>query len=174
MKTKLTLLAISSSLVLAAPALLAQDTNTNTNTLPVNQTVKYQKAFENDRSLGEFSLLPPGLKEKLKLTDEQRGELRPIEDDFAKTCQEYQTANQPRIDAAQEANRQARESKDTAKIEAARKQLQQVWAGLRPYRETAVKQIKPLLTPDQLVILEDPKNQWRENHGSEVNDPSAN
>ena len=35
MKTKLTLLAISSSLVLAAPALLAQDTNTNTNTLPL-------------------------------------------------------------------------------------------------------------------------------------------
>ena len=174
MKTKLTLLAISSSVVLAAPALLAQDITTNTNTLPLTETVKYQKAFENDRSLGERSLLPPGLKEKLKLTDEQRGELRPIEDDFAKTCQEYQTANQPRIDAAQEANRQARESKDTAKIEAARKQLQQVWAGLRPYREAAVKQIKPLLTPDQLVILEDPKNQWRENHGSEANDPSAN
>jgi Spy/CpxP family protein refolding chaperone len=174
MKTKLTLLAISSSVVLAAPALLAQDITTNTNTPPLTQTVKYQKAFENDRSLGERSLLPPGLKEKLKLTDEQRGELKPIENDFAKTCQEYQTANQPRIDAAQEANRQARESKDTAKIEAARKQLQQVWAGLRPYRETAVKQIKPLLTPDQLVILEDPKNQWRENHGSEANDPSAN
>jgi Spy/CpxP family protein refolding chaperone len=174
MKTKLTLLAISSSVVLAAPALLAQDITTNTNTLPLTQTVKYQKAFENDRSLGEFSLLPPGLKEKLKLTDEQRGELRPIEDDFAKTCQEYQTANQPRIDAALEANRQARESKNTAKIEAARKQLQQVWAGLRPYRETAVNHITPLLTPDQLVILEDPKNQWRENHGSEANDPSAN
>lgn len=175
MKTKLTLLTISSVLALAAPALLAQDTNTyNTNALPLNQTVKYQKAFENDRSLGEFSLLPPGLKEKLRLTDEQRGELRPIEDDFAKTCQEYQTANQPRIDAALEANRQARESKNTAKVEAARKQLQQVWAGLRPYRETAVNQIKPLLTPDQLVILEDPKNQWRENHGSEANDPSAN
>ena len=174
MKTKLTLLAISSSVVLAAPALLAQDITTNTNTLPLTETVKYQKAFENDRSLGERSLLPPGLKEKLKLTDEQRGELKPIEDDFAKTCQEYQTANQPRIDAAQEANRQARESKDTAKIEAARKQLQQVWAGLRPYREAAVKQIKPLLTPDQLAILDDPQNQWRENHGQEANDPSAN
>ena len=173
MKTKFALLAISSSLVLTAPALLAQNTNTNgTNTL--TQTVKYQKAFENDRSLGEFSLLPPGLKEKLKLTDEQRTELKPIEDDFAKTCREYQTANQPRIDAAQEANRQARASKDTAKIEAARKQLQQVWAGLRPYRETAVKQIKPLLTPDQLKVLEDPENQWRENHAAEVNDPSAN
>jgi hypothetical protein len=173
MKTKLTLLAISSSLVLAAPALLAQDTNTNgTNTF--TQTVKYQKAFENDRSLGERSLLPPGLKEKLKLTDEQRGEMKPIEDDFANTCEQYQIANQPRIDAAEEANRQARESKDMTKIQAARKQLQQVWAGLRPYREAAVKQIKPLLTPDQLTILEDPKNQWRENHGQEANDPSAN
>ena len=174
MKTKLTLLAVSSSLVLAAPALLAQDTNTNTYTLPLTQTVKYQKAFENDRSLGERSLLPPGLKEKLQLTDEQRTELKPIEDDFANTCQQYQIANQPRIDAAEEANRQARASKDTAKIEAARKQLQQVWAGLRPYREAAVKQIKPLLTPDQITILDDAKNQWRENHGNEANDPSAN
>jgi hypothetical protein len=175
MKTKLTLLAISSSLVVAAPALLAQDTNTNgTNALTLTQTVKYQKAFENDRSLGERCLLPPGLKEKLKLTDEQRGELKPIEDDFANTCQQYQIANQPRIDAAEEAIRQARASKDTAQIQAARKQLQQVWAGLRPYRETAVKQIKPLLTPDQLAILDDAKNQWRENHGQEANDPSAN
>ena len=174
MKTKLTLLVISSSLVLAAPALLAQDTNTNTNTLPLAQTVKYQKAFENDRSLGEQSLLPPGLKEKLHLTNEQRSELKPIEDDFAKTCREYQTANQPRIDAAEEANRQACADKDTAQIEAARKQLQAVWAGLRPYRVTAVTQIRPLLTPDQLAILDDPKNQWRENHGQEANDPSAN
>ena len=171
MKSKLTLLAISSSLVLAAPALLAQDTNTNTLTL--TQTVKYQKALENDRSLGERSLLPPGLKEKLKLTDAQRTELKPIEADFAKTCQEYQTANQPRIDAAQEANRQARASKDTAQIQAAREQLQQVWAGLQPYREAAVKRIKPLLTPEQLEVLEDAKNQWRENHANEANDPSA-
>jgi LTXXQ motif family protein len=173
MKTTLTLLAISSVLALAAPALLAQDTNTNgTNSL--TQTWKYQKAFEHDRSLGEQSLLPPGLKEKLQLTDEQRTELKPIEDDFAKTCREYQTANQPRIDAAEEATRQARAAKDTAQIQAARKQLQQVWAGLRPYRETAVVHIRPLLTPDQLAILDDPQNQWRENHGQEANDPSAN
>jgi hypothetical protein len=175
MKTKLTLLAISSVLALAAPALLGQDTNTNTNGTNIfTQTWKYQKAFENDRSLGEQSLLPPGLKEKLQLTDEQRGELKPIEVDFAKTCWEYQKANQPRIDAAEEATRQARAAKDTAQIEAARKQLQAVWAGLRPYRETAVTQIRPLLTPDQLTILDDPKNQWRENHGQEANDPSAN
>ena len=38
MKTKLTLLVISSSLVLGAPALLAQ--NTNTNSLPLTQTLK--------------------------------------------------------------------------------------------------------------------------------------
>ena len=171
MKTKFILLAIGSSPVLAAPALLAQ--NTNTNTLPLNQTLKYQLALEKDRALGERAVLPPGLKEKMKLTDAQRAELKPIEDDFANTSQQYQIANQPRIDAAQEANRRARLSKDKAQIQAARIQLQQVWAGLQPDREAAVKLIKPLLTPDQLTILEDPKNQWLENHVDEANDPSA-
>ncbi len=174
MKTMFCLSIISSSLVLAAPGLPAQDANANTNSLPLTQTLKYQVALENDRSLGEESVLPPGLKEKLRLTREQRTEMKPIEDDFAKTCRQYQTANQPRIDAAQDLNRWARQTKDTAQIQAARNQLQQVWAGLQPYRDTAVMHIKPLLTPDQLVILEDPKNQWRENHGTEADDPSAN
>jgi hypothetical protein len=172
MKAKLTLLVIRSSLMLAAPALLAQ--NTNTNTLPLAQTVKYQAALEKDRSLGERCLLPSGLKEKLQLTAEQRTELKLIEDDFAKTSQQYQAANQPRIDAAHESNRQARLSKDPAQILAARSQLQQVWAGLQPYREAAVGQIRPLLMPEQIEVLADPKNQWRENHAAEANDPSAN
>ena len=172
MKTNLTLFVMSSSLVLLTPALWAQ--NTNTNTLPLTQTVKYQAVSENDRSLGERCLLPAGLQEKLRLTAQQRTELKPIEQDFAKTSKEYQVANQPRIDAAHEANRQACVSKDTAQIQAARSQLQQVWAGLLPYREAAVERIKPLLMPEQLAILEDPKNQWRENHANEANDPSAN
>jgi hypothetical protein len=173
MNPEFTSLVISSLLLLvAAPALVAQ--NTNTNSLPLTQTLKYQVALEKDRSLGEHSLLPPGLKEKLRLTSEQRTELRPIEDDFANTSREYQAANQPRIDAAQEVNRQARASKDTAQIQAARKQLQDVWAGLRPYREAAIVHIKPLLTPDQLKLLEDAKNQWHEDHAAEANDPSAN
>ena len=67
--------------------LLAQSTNTNT--LPFTETVRYQAAFNNHRSLGERCLLPPGLKEKLRLTAEQRSELKPIEQDFAKTSQEY-------------------------------------------------------------------------------------
>jgi|GEM_PF-902918 len=176
MKIKLTLFVIGGSLALAAPRLPAQDTNanTNTNSLPLTQTLKYQMALEHDRSLGEQSLLPPGLKEKLHLTDGQRAEMKPIEDDFAKTCQQYQTANQPRIDAAQEAIRRARQIKDTAQIQAARQQLLDVWSGLQRYRDTAVIHIKPLLTPDQITILEDPKNQWHENHGDEANDPSAN
>jgi len=174
MKSTFTLLVMGGSLVMVTSGLLAQNTNANTNSLPLTQTLKYQVALENDRALGEHSLLPPGLKEKLKLTDEQRTELKPIEDDFARTSQEYQVANQPRIDAALEASLHARSSKNTEKIEAARRQLQQVWAGLQPYRETALRQIKPLLTPDQMVILEEPKNQWRENHVEEANDPSAN
>jgi hypothetical protein len=110
----------------------------------------------------------------MQLTGEQRAELKPIEDDFANTSAQYQAANQPRIDAALEVNRQARESKDAGEIEAARHQLQQIWAGLQPYRESAVRQIRPLLTPDQITILDDPDNQWHESHGAEANDPSAN
>jgi Spy/CpxP family protein refolding chaperone len=166
MKIKLTLLVISSSLMLAAPTLLAQSTNT--------QTLNNQATLENNRSLGEQCLLPTGLKDKLNLTDEQKGELKPIEADFANTSQQYQIANQPRIDAAQEASRQARESKDAAQIQAARKQWQNVWAGLQPDRVAAINQIKPLLTPAQLTVLEDPKNQWGENHADVANDPSAN
>jgi hypothetical protein len=176
MKTKFTMLAIGSSLALGAPILWGQNTNTNsdTNSLPLNQTAKYQAAFNREKLLGERALLPPGLKEKLHLTDEQRAELKPIEEDFAKTSKQYQTANQPRIDAALEANRQARQSKNAAQIELARKQLQQVWAGLQPYRDSALKQVRPLLTPDQITILDAAKNQWRENHGAEANDQSAN
>jgi hypothetical protein len=171
-KTKLTLFAAGSALLLAAPALRAQITNTNS--LPLTQTVRYQTAVQDDRSLGERALLPPGLKEKMRLTDEQRAELKLIEDDFAVTSQQYQLANQPRIDAALEAERQARMASDAGQIQFTRTQLQAVWAGLQPDRDAALIQVKPLLTPDQIVIFEDPKNQWHENHGYEANDPSAN
>ncbi len=174
MKTKFTQFVMSSSLLIGAQSSLAQITDTNTNSLPLVQTVKYQEALKHDRSLGERSLLLPGLKEKMQLTDEQRAELKPIEDDFATTCEQYEAANQPRIDAAQDAIEQARASKDTTQIQTARQQLQQVWAGLQPYRDTAVIHIRPLLTPDQIAILDDAQNQWRENHGAEANDPSAN
>lgn len=171
MKIKFILSLIGGSLWLGAQMSFAQMTNTNA--MPLTQTLKYQAALENDRSLGECSLLPPGLKEKLRLTDAQRSELQPIEADFAKTCLEYQAANQPRIDAAQEADRLARESKSAERIQAARRQLQNVWAGLQKYRDESVRQAKQVLTPDQIIVLEDASNQWRENHGTEANDPSA-
>ena len=174
MNTKFALFVISSSLLMGAQSLLAQITNFDTNSLPLVQTVKYQNALENDRALGEQCLLPPGLKEKMQLTDEQRAEMKPIEDDFASTCGQYQVANQPRIDAAQGAIEQARISKDSEQIQAARHQLQQVWEGLQPYRDTAVVHIRPLLTPDQITILDGAQNQWHENHGTEAHDPSAN
>lgn len=173
MKTKFILLAGSSLLVLGT-TIQAQNNNTNTNSLPLVQTVKYQKAVEADRALGERLLLPPGLKEKLKLTDDERAELKPIEDDFANTSGQYKIANQSRIDGAVATLRQARMSKDTGQIADARRQLQNVWAGLQPYRAQAVKQVRLLLTPDQITVLDDPENQWHENHGSEANDPSAN
>ena len=162
------------SLLLATLTLLAQSNTTSTLSPPLNLTVKYQVTQEDDRFLGERGLLPPGLKENMRLTSDQKAELKPIENDFADTSAQYQAANQPRIDAAQEANRRARETQDAGQIQAARKQLQNVWAGLQPYRDAAVVKIKPMLTPEQIKILEDPANQWHENHGAEANDPSSN
>lgn len=178
MKNKLTLLLASTSILLTAPALLAQNTNTNSapsgNAVPLTQTVKYQAALEHDRSLGERSLLPPGLKEKMMLTKTQRSDLKAFEDDFANTSQKYQATNKLLINNAQESMRQARILKDPAQIEAARTRLQQIWVGLQPYRVDVVTKIKPLLTPEQLKILEASENQWNENHADEANDPSAN
>jgi hypothetical protein len=174
MKNHLASLVCAGLLWPGVPALFAQSTNSSTNALPMNQTLRYQVAVENDRALGEHALLPPGLKEKMRLTDQQRAELKPLEAEFTKTSDEYQSANQPRIDAAVEANRLARLSKSTAQLVAARRQLHNVWAGLQPDRVAAVKLIRPLLTPDQILILDDPANQWRESHGSEANDPSSN
>lgn len=107
----------------------------------------------------EQLLLSPGLKAKLKLTDAQQAELAPFELEFAKTSQEFQTANQPRIDAAMEAHQQARVAKNEAQIQAANAQMQNVWAGLKPYRGADLNRIKLLLTPAQLKILDDPNNQ---------------
>ena len=170
MKTKLLVLTLGSSL-LYAPALLAQNnaaTNNSQNlgnNLSANVATNLSNGVTNAQPrnhpknvAGEPLLLPPGLKEQLKLTDGQRTELKLIEDDFAKTSQEYEIANQPRIEAAQEANRQARASKDPAQIQAAHLQWQQVWAGLQPYRVAALNHVKPVLTPDQIKILDDPQN----------------
>jgi hypothetical protein len=187
MKTKIALLVISSSLLLATQALPAQNPATNaiprtptnavprtpTNSLSPTETAKYQAAVEHDRSLGQRAMLPPGLKEKMKLTSAQRAELKPFEEEFANASKQYQAANQSRIDDAKEASRRARASKDPVQIQAARKQLQDIWVGLQRERQAAVYRIKPLLTPEQLKVLEDEKNQWRSDD-DEVNDPSVN
>lgn len=186
MHTKLILLALGGPLLLAAPAMQAQQNlagNSATNSaanLSTSVAANHSSSAANTnvpirkfpKALAdEQLLLPAGLKEKLLLTDPQKLQLKSIEDDFASTSREYKIANQPRIDAAQEANRQASVSGDKGQIQAAHTQLQQVWAGLQPYRVAAVARFKPLLTPDQIKLLEDPKNQWRENHAAEASVP---
>ncbi len=172
MKTKFTVRALG-GLLLIAPTLPAQTTfSTNVTTGEVSGSPSpigtNTPARINPREhRGEPLLLPPGTRDKLRLTDEQKNEIKPIEAEFANSIREYKTANQPRIDAAKEARRQARAAKDPIQIQAARAQLQQVWAGLQPYRAAAVTKIKPLLTPDQLKVLDDPFNQWDENQGAE-------
>jgi hypothetical protein len=100
-------------------------------------------------------LLPPELKERLKLSDTQQAELKTIEDDFARTLQEYEAANKARIDAAYEADRQARLAKDERLIKAAAEQFTLVWAGVRPERKAAMARVKEVLTPEQLKFVQE-------------------
>jgi hypothetical protein len=181
MKVKFLLFAIVGSLMLAVPDLRAQSITTNTiyinsesKNFPVVVTLKYHDAVVCERTLGEHSLLPPGLKDKMRLTHKQCEALKPFEDEFAGTSQQYEAANQFRIDAAGDVSRQVRGSKNTAQIQAARNESQAAWAGLQPYRVSSVNRIEPLLTTNQIAILEDPLNQWHENHVYEAHDPSAN
>jgi hypothetical protein len=181
MNAKFLLFAIVGSLMLVVPALRAQCITNNTiyinsesKDFPVVVTMKYHDAVMCERTLGEHSLLPPGLKDKMRLTHKQCEALKPFEDEFAGMSQRYEAANQSRIDAAGDVSRQVRGSKNAAQIQAARTESQAAWAGLKPCRDSAVRKIQPLLTPEQIAILEDPLNQWHENHVYEAHDPSAN
>ena len=53
MKNMFLLLAVGGWLLIGALSSRAQILNTNTNSLPLTQTLKYQVALENDRSLGD-------------------------------------------------------------------------------------------------------------------------
>lgn len=98
-------------------------------------------------------LLSEELKDRLRLSSLQRAELKVIEDDFDETRFEYHTANQARIEAAYEANRQARLAKDDARILASREQFELVWASMKPEREAALVKVKRVLTPEQLKFF---------------------
>jgi hypothetical protein len=107
-------------------------------------------------------LLSPEEKDLLKFTSDQQPKLKTIEDDFAKTRQEFITANQARIDGANDAFAQALISKDESRIQLANTQLEMAWAGMKPERIAAMNRIKALLTPDQLKVFDEQLNLARE------------
>jgi hypothetical protein len=75
MKAKFILSVLGGSMLLGAASLSAQIIypGPNTNSLPTGQSLKYPATLENDRDLGEQALFPPGLREKLQLTEPRRG-----------------------------------------------------------------------------------------------------
>lgn len=168
MKTTRTLLLIS-GLALAMLPVVAQQlaTNVAVNTatnVAVNTATSLATNFAptavtntylSDRipEIGQ-PLLSDSLRDRLQLSSLQVAELSTIEGDFAKTVREYQVANQSRLDAAYEADRQARIAKNDARLKAAWEQYELVWSGLQPERTAALARVKPLLTPAQLKVFE--------------------
>ena len=110
--------------------------------------------------MGDFKGSPK--KKRLALSDPNRKFIEIAPDNFNKTMAQMEPRITPRVK-----NRLANDGSELG--------LDLSFTKLEDFEpDNVVKQIKPLLTPDQLVILEDPKNQWRENHVNEANDPSAN
>jgi len=174
---KLIVYLIAGVLVSAPHYMMAQDqpaANTGTNYFPLLNSPEYLNSVNQEKKVGERCLFPPGLKVLMRLTNAQKRDLKPLEDEFAKTAEQYRVANRVAIDGALVAERDARMAKDQALIEAARKRLQDAWSGLQSARADFVFRARAFLTPDQLVILDDPNNQWRESYPVEADDPSAN
>lgn len=146
MKAKLILIAIGGSLLLAGPALRAEDTNK-----PAGPPRKHGSR--------ENNLLPPPLVEKLNLTEDQKAKLKVIEENWDKTRQEYMDAHKADADAARAAAEEAKQSGDPAKKKEAGEKRRQLVAGLRTQRQQYVDQVRSLLSEEQKKIWEEAKKQ---------------
>lgn len=156
MKNKLVLIAIGGSLLLAAPALRAEDAKT---------PPPHREHKEGPKAAPGEHLLPQNIVEKLNLTEDQKTKIKGIEESFAKTRKEYMDAHKAETDSARTAMKEAKESGDKAKMAAARQQMQQAMAGLDSQRKSAIDQVKSLLTDEQKKVLEDAKKNMMEHHG---------
>lgn len=102
---------------------------------------------------GDGGLIPQRLLDKLNLTDDQKTQIKSVVESFQKTRQQYVDGHKAELDAAKAALKEARESGDDAKKQAAREQLRSVMSGLHEQRKAAIEQIKSLLTDEQKQIL---------------------
>ena len=145
MRNKVILCVLGSSLLLTAPALRAEHTNS-----PAGPPSKHQRE----------GLLPPNVVEKLNLTDEQKAKLKAITEKFEKNRDEYVAAHRSEMDAARTAMQDA--GNDAEKKKEAREQMGKAMSGLQTERKAAIDELRALLTDEQKKILEESKPKHRE------------
>ena len=135
MKSTIITLIIGSSVVLAASSLRAEGTNATAQPSRLRTEIPR-----------EAHLIPPDkakqFTETTELTEEQKEKIKAIDENFAKTYQEYQVAHQEEIQAARQAMGTARQAMNKA------------MAGLQEQRQAAMEQIKALLTEEQKQRLQ--------------------
>jgi len=136
MKAKLFAVVLGSSLLLGSSVLRAGDTNTTSQPTP-------PPPHRDGPPRGMGSILPPQMVEKLNLTEDQKAKLKPIEESFAKAQQEYIAAHKDEIDAA-------------------RKAMETAMVGLQEQRKAAMEQVKSLLTPEQMALIQSKRGEGRE------------
>ena len=130
MNTRFITLIIGSSVLLTTSPLRAEGTDATS-----------QPSRPRTEMSRDAHLIPPEkaqqFAETTELTDDQKGKIKAIDENFAKTYQEYQAAHQEEIQAARQA------------METARQAMNKAMAGLQEQRQAAMEQIKALLTEEQ-------------------------
>ncbi len=104
---------------------------------------------------------PDRLVRELGLSGEQETRLRQLLEEFRQTTRTWWGENGYRVDELRAEWREAREAKDEARVKELREQLKTLLASRLAPRENLFKQLKAMLTPEQVEQVKDAVVEWR-------------
>jgi Spy/CpxP family protein refolding chaperone len=104
----------------------------------------------------------------LNLTEDQQKQVRQIMDTQRQAMENWRKENQAALKDLQKQLEDAKESGDKDKIKTARQEIEKIEQSRKALHENLIKQLKDVLTPDQLEkarkFLEQGREQFREEH----------
>lgn len=99
----------------------------------------------------------------LKLTENQRKELKAIIVPFHEKMAAWRETHKAQLQKLREEFRAAREAKDHDKVLAVAKEFRTLWE-TAPHVKDILPEIKKVLTPEQVDLVKERLEKWREEH----------
>lgn len=99
----------------------------------------------------------------LKLTENQRKELKAIIIPFHEKMAAWRETHKPQLQKLREEFKAAREAKDHDKVLAVAKEFRTLWE-TAPHVKDILPEIKKVLTPEQVELVKERLEKWREEH----------